>query len=127
MGVQKLKFEAGVNSEVEQHSVSFLEDSDFTPLLLNRRKQICLLSVWIRKGEGLKKRNIFNTSCSLTQALHKYILSWAADIRAKPERQWKMESESMKPITDFFLWENKRLKNEVTAVQPQISDKNLVI
>lgn len=83
MWVQKLKFEVGVNSEVEQHSVSFLEDLDFTPLLLSRKKQICLFSVWIRKGEGLKKRNVFNTSCSLTQALHKFILPWAKGIRTK--------------------------------------------
>ena len=63
-----------MNSEVEQHSVSFLEDLDFTLLLLSRRKQICLFSVWIRKGEGLKKRNVFNTSCFLTQVLHKFFL-----------------------------------------------------
>lgn len=35
----------------------FLADLGFTPVLWSRRKRICLLSVWIRRGEGLKKRN----------------------------------------------------------------------
>lgn len=83
MWVQKLKLEVGVNSEVEQHSVSFLEDLDFTPLLLKEKKTdpspLCL----DKEGRRLKEEKHFQYQLFLSSGLHKSILSWAGDIRTK--------------------------------------------
>ena len=126
MWVQKLKFEVGVNSEVEQHSVSFLEDLDFTLLLLSRRKQICLFSVWIRKGEGLKKRNTFSTSCFLTQVLHKFFLGLdILEQNLKENGKWRVNqwNQSYYSKCKIFREKKEKLMDKLITVQSRTCDK----